>query len=158
MRKHFYAHVIYDNPGVYDYEYIIDNNNFFEFSKEILSILKQQYEEIRFREELNVIDISGWEDFIDSNKIEYGDNEWFPHEVIWNSFRTELVNSINGDKKNEEKYKALDRIVSEFLRLIQDAEISNGSGGEYIFDIKIFNDSGSFAKHFFSYLSDSERL
>jgi len=158
MKKHFYAHVLYDNPGVYDYEYIIDSSDFQKFSTEIQSILEQQYEEVRFREEINTIDISGWEDFIESNKIEYNDYGWFPHEVIWNFLRAELVNTINGNEKNEEKYKVLDYIVSEFLRLIQDAEIDDGNGGEYIFDINIFNDSGNFAKHFFSYLSDSERL
>lgn len=155
MKKHFYAHVIYDNPGVYDYEYIIDNSDFLKFSSEVLSILEQQYEEVRYREEMNYIDISGWEDFLELNKIECEDDDWFPYEAIWDSLKLDLMDSINGDGTKEEKYEALDEVLSEYLRLIRDADINDG---QFILDIELFDDSRSFAKYFFSYLKNQKQI
>ena len=155
MKKHFYAHVLYDNPGVYDYEYIIDSSSFQVFAKEILSILEQQYEEVRYREEMNVIDNSEWEDFIESNKIQILDVGWFPHVAIWKFLKVELINSINEDGTKEEKFEGIDHILSEYLRLIRDADINNG---QYMLDIEIFDDSRSFAKYFFSYLKGCKRI
>lgn len=155
MRKHFYAHVICDNPGIYDYECIIDNSDITIFLRSILPILEQQYEEIRYSEEINFVDTYTWEDIIELYNIQYEDDGSLPYEVIWNFIRKELYGLIDGHGTQDEKYTIVESLLYCYLKLFELAYIQNG---KLVFNVRVFNNSRSFAEYFFSYLKDSNLL
>jgi len=82
--ENYYAHVIYNNHGVYEYEYFIRDTNVDMFTKDILSSLESNYNEIYGGEELSVIDLDGWQDFLEENEIEYDSDGGFSYEASWN--------------------------------------------------------------------------
>lgn len=152
MRVHYYAHVIYNNPGIYDYEYIIDNHNVKEFSEEILRALENNYNEIDGSEELNCIDIGGWEDFIEENKIEYNEGDSFPYGAVWKCIKLNTQRAIDSSLKNNEKYNAIEEAVQNYSWLLECADLAYG---DYVFSVRIFENSRDFAEHFFQYLKES---
>lgn len=152
MMENYYAHVIYNNPGVYGYEYFIRGTNVDMFTKDILSSLESNYNEIYGSEELNVIDLGGWEDFLEENKIEYDSDGGFPYEAIWNCIHEKLLNTINGTYSNTPKYEMLKDELENYLWLV---ECAGFSCGEYLFTITIFDNSKDFAEYFFEYLMES---
>ncbi len=152
MREHYYAHVIYNNPGVYDYEFFENHANVNDFIKEIISSLKDNYDEIDGSEELNIIDFGGWEDFLEENRIDYDSDGWFPYEAIWNCIHEKLLTALNGAFSNTQKYAALKVELENYLFLL---ECANFTDGDYEFMIRIFDNSKDFAKYFFDYLMES---
>lgn len=152
MREYYYAHIIYDNPGVYDYEYIIDTEYIDQFISEVFDAIKNSYDEIYGSEELNLIDIGGWEYFIEENNIEYNDEDYFPYEAIWAVIEANLKNAMQNNENKDAKFNALNEAVQTYLQIIEDARLAYG---EYVFIIKIFRDSFNFAKYFFNYLEET---
>lgn len=94
MRVQYYAHVRYYNPGIYSYEYITYMENIDEFTNDIFSIIKSNYGEIYGTEELNIIDLNMWSDFLDKNNIEYVYDDFFPYTAIWNYIKTNIENIL----------------------------------------------------------------
>lgn len=151
MRIHYYVHVFYYNPGIYSYEYIIDMDKIDKFIGEIFSIVKDNYEEIFGSEELNFIDIGGWDDFLEENNIDYNYDDFFPYEKIWNFIKTNIENMLNSKETDEFKYDAFVDLVRTYLEMVEDANFFNG---EYLIEINLFRDSRNFAKYFFKYFED----
>ena len=69
MRVHYYAHVIYDNPDSYSYEFILDDDRIEELSEQILSEIQNNYNEIEKLGKLNAIGIRGWEDYFEETGL-----------------------------------------------------------------------------------------
>lgn len=152
MRVHYYAHVKYDSPGIYSYEYISDVDNIDQFIKEIYSTLKDHYEEVCGTEELNFIDLGGWEDFLEENEIEYNPDGFFPYKDIWEFMKRDIEKLFDMETTDDIKYEKLLNSIQTYLEIIEDAKFSCG---EYLFEINTFKNSRDFAKYFFDYIKNS---
>lgn len=151
MRKHYYAHVLYYYPSVYEYEYIINSGDFLHFLNEIIVLLEDHYKEASSYDEIYSIRIDAWQDFLESNNIVYEKDSCFPHYEIWDFIKNKLYELRTSENNNDKKFAIMDEQLDNYLDLINDACIEDG---DYLFQVCIFNNSRSFAEHFFQHLED----
>ena len=147
-----FAHVIYDNPDSYSYEFILDDDRIEELSEQILSEIQNNYNEIEKLGKLNAIGIRGWEDYFEENGIKYKEGDWFPHKVVIESIQSNAFKILKSNIKSNEKYNALNQAVNQYTRLY---DFKSLMYHECVFLIELFDNSHDFARHLFQYLKDS---
>jgi hypothetical protein len=152
MRELYYAHVLYYDPAIYDYDYINDMNEIDGFVRYVFEIMKNHYNEIEYTEEANRLDhIGGWDDFIEENNIAYNEDEEHIYEPIWRFIKMKIESILKDNESKDVKFDILVEVTGIFLRIIEDVKFNDR---DFLFQINIFKDSKSFSKHFFSYLED----